>query len=112
MDPYPRNPMLSPESPRDVKDEIPRPPVDTPARRSLLQRVLRRGRARRDREGIEVPWFLDGMTVPSPEGSAEVLDEIEHGTPLTPERAATFERMRAMAGVRRRKFTRSPRPQA
>lgn len=34
------------------------------------------------------------------EGSREVLDEIENGSPLTPERAATFARMRAMAGVR------------
>ena len=38
----------------------------------------------------------------SPEGSAEVEEELKHGTPLTPERAASFERMRQMREVHRR----------
>ena len=61
--------------------------------------------ARRDEDELDVPWFLDGVTVLSPEGSREVLDEIKNGTPLTPERAATFERARRMAGVRKRKLS-------
>lgn len=46
----------------------------------------------------------DEPVILSEEGSREVLDEIANGTPLTPERRATFERMRAMAGVRTRKL--------
>jgi hypothetical protein len=40
----------------------------------------------------------------SPEGSAEVEEELKHGTPMTPERKATFERMRQMAGVRKHRI--------
>jgi hypothetical protein len=58
--------------------------------------------ARNDEEELDVPWFLEGVTVLSPEGSREILDEIRNGTPLTPERAATFERARQMSGVRKR----------
>lgn len=35
------------------------------------------------------------------EGSREVIDEIINGSPRTPERAATFERVRFMAEVHR-----------
>lgn len=42
----------------------------------------------------------------SPEGSAAVEHELKRGTPMTPERAATFERMRQMAGVRKRRLDR------
>jgi hypothetical protein len=38
----------------------------------------------------------------SPRGSEEVEAELKNGSPLTPERQATFERMRQMAGVRKR----------
>lgn len=38
----------------------------------------------------------------SPEGSAEVEEELKNGTPMTPERKASFERMRQMAEVHRR----------
>jgi hypothetical protein len=38
----------------------------------------------------------------SPEGSAEIEEELKHGTPMTPERKATFERMRQMREVQRR----------
>jgi hypothetical protein len=51
-------------------------------------------------QGMKHP---DDPTILSEEGSREVLDEIANGSPLTPERRATFERMRAMAGVRKRK---------
>lgn len=43
----------------------------------------------------------DEPVVLDEEGSQEVLDEIIHGSPLTPERRATFERMRLMAEVHR-----------
>lgn len=33
----------------------------------------------------------------SPEGVREVLEELENGSPDTPERRATFERARAMS---------------
>lgn len=62
------------------------------------------------RDEIDLPSFLDGVTVLSPEGSREILEEIKNGTPLTPERAATFERARQMAGVRKRKLS-APEPQ-
>jgi hypothetical protein len=32
----------------------------------------------------------------TPEGTAEILHELEHGSPLTPERQRTFEGMRAI----------------
>lgn len=38
----------------------------------------------------------------SPEGSTEVEEELKNGTPLAPERAASFERMRQMREVHRR----------
>ena len=33
----------------------------------------------------------------SPEGVREILHEVEHGSPLTPERKATFDHARAPA---------------
>lgn len=41
-------------------------------------------------------------TILSPEGSAEVEEELKNGTPMTPERAASFERLRQMREVHRR----------
>lgn len=92
MNPHRRTSPLSSE-PRSRRDDRSRP--------SLLQRIRRRLGFGRRHEELELPWFLDGVTVLSPEGSAEVLNEIENGSPLTPERAAMFERMERRARVRR-----------
>ena len=65
--------------------------------------------AHKEDDDLELPWwFPDGITVLSEEGSREVLDEIRNGTPLTPERAATFERARRMAGVRKQRMEKGP----
>lgn len=49
-------------------------------------------------------------TILSPEGSAEVEEELKNGSPMTPERRAMFERMRQREGVRRRSGTVRRRP--
>jgi hypothetical protein len=41
-------------------------------------------------------------TILSPEGSAEVEEELKNGSPMTPERKAMFERIRAREAVRAR----------
>jgi hypothetical protein len=38
----------------------------------------------------------------SPEGSAEIEEELKNGSPLTPQRRATFERVRRRREVRER----------
>lgn len=45
---------------------------------------------------------LYDATILSPEGSRELLEELANPPADTPERRATFERMREMEGVRRR----------
>ena len=40
--------------------------------------------------------------VMSPEGSAEIEEELKNGSPLTPERRAMFERMQRRREVRER----------
>lgn len=64
-------------------------------------RSMREGRERwaAIARGLHHP---DEPVVLDEEGSREVLDEIVNGSPLTPERRATFERMRLMAEVHRR----------
>lgn len=93
MDPHRRTPMLVPQ---------PNSRRNSPGRPSLLERIRRRFWTSKQQEEPEVPWFLDGVTVLSPEGSAEVLDEIRNGSPLTPERAAMFERIRVLREVHAR----------
>ncbi|HEX6041199.1 hypothetical protein [Longimicrobium sp.] len=55
-----------------------------------------------EHETMELPWYLEGVTVLTPEGSAEVLEEIRNGSPDTPERLAMFERMDRRAEIRKR----------
>lgn len=93
--------------------------------RVLIDRLRRRAAPPAQRESTEVDARLDGShsvwgpherwaeiarglhhpdepVILDEEGSREVIDEIIHGSPLTPERRATFERMRLMAVVHRR----------
>lgn len=72
--------------------------------RAFVDRLRSGGDARRRRAEIDQGRHLPGEPIiPSEEGSREVLDEIINGSPLTPERRETFELMRQMAGVRRRR---------
>jgi hypothetical protein len=66
-----------------------------------VRRSHGRPRLEEIQKGLKHP---DEPTILSDEGSQEVMDEILNGSPLTPERRATFERMRSMAGVRTRKL--------
>ncbi len=103
LDPYRRTPPLSLEGSREVLHEMARPPADTPERRALFARVRRREEVRE-----RWPQIARGLHHPGEpiildeQGSREVIDEIVNGSPLTPERRATFERMRLMADVHRR----------
>lgn len=94
--------VLSPEGSAEVLDEIRNGSPLTPERAAMFERVERRARDRREREEAELPWFLDGITVLTPEGSAEVLEEIRNGSPDTPERRAMFARMDQRAGILKR----------
>lgn len=74
-----------------------------PLLRALIDHVRGRGEARRRTRAREQRLQdLPSLTVLSTEGSREVIDELVHGSPLTPERRATLERMRRRDGVRPR----------
>lgn len=121
MDPYRPTPPLSPEAAAEIIAEMKAPPADTPERRATfeLARMMAAVHERSAREEArgdvsEIPEILlpdeatmnpYHLTILSPEGSAEVEEEIRNGTPLTPERRATFERMRQMEGVRKHRIT-------
>lgn len=102
MDPY-RPPILSPEGSAEVEEEFRSGSALTPERRAMFERMNRRAEVRKRwaeiEQGLHDP---DEPILLSEEGSREVLDEIENGSPLTPARAATFERMRQMADVHER----------
>lgn len=95
MDPN-RPTILSPEGSAEAPD--------TPEQRAMLKRVRREAEVRERwaeiSQGLHDP---DEPLILSEEGSREVIDEIVNGSPMTPERAATFELMRQMAGVRKRR---------
>ena len=95
MDPH-RPTILTPESSAEVSP-------DTPEQRAMLKRMRREAEVRE--RWVEISQGLhdpDEPIILSEEGSREVIDEIVNGSPMTPERAATFERMRQMAEVHRR----------
>jgi hypothetical protein len=111
MDPY-FTPPLSLEGWREIEDEIANGSPMTPERRAMFDRVQRRKdiRAYEIEQGRHDPHE---PVVLSEEGSREVLDEIENGSPDTPGRRAMFDLVQQMAGVRKRRpghMRRSPDP--
>jgi hypothetical protein len=96
--------ILSEEGSREVMDEIKNGSPLTPERRAMFERIRVREAVRKRQAEIEQGRHFPGEPVIlSEEGSREVLDEIKNGSPLTPERRETFELMRQMAGVRKRR---------
>jgi hypothetical protein len=89
---------------RHRENELPGLPLRRSMVRAFIDRLRNLADARRRRAEIDqvLPLQWEPIVL-SEEGSREVLDEIKNGSPLTPERQETFELMRQMAGVRKRR---------
>jgi hypothetical protein len=96
--------ILSEEGSREVLDEIKNGSPLTPERQAMFERMRARKAVRKRQAEIAQGRHLPGEPIIlTEEGSREVLDEIRNGSPLTPERRETFELMRQMTGVRKRR---------
>jgi hypothetical protein len=93
MNPY-RPVILSPEGSAEVEEELKNGSPMTPERQAMFERMDRRAELRKRWAEREQDLHCPDEPIIRPNGGLrEILDEIENGSPMTPERAATFEQM-------------------